>query len=95
MKNENEKFLIDSQFAAWSAKRCSVAPLTDYANNGKYRELPRRKNIYDSSISDESLYIFLRRIQGYTGKLEKIKINDSNLTLTVTLKDATPKKMSS
>ena len=43
--------------------------------------------------SDERLYTDLRRGQGYTGELEKINRNDSNLTLTITLKQAATKKM--
>ena len=81
LTNENDKFLMHRQFVAWYNKGCSIVPLTDYANNEVFRELPRLENIYDLTKSDERLYIDLRRGQGYTGELEKITRNDSNLSL--------------
>ena len=58
------------QFSVWYCPRCSVAPLTDYANNKIYRELPRLNKIYTDI--NERLFLNLRRGQDYTGELEKI-----------------------
>lgn len=41
--NENDRFLLYRQFAAWYTSGCSVAPITDYANNDVYRKLSRLK----------------------------------------------------
>ena len=38
------------------------------------------------------MYLHLRRSKGYTDELENLTKDDSKLTLTVTLKDATTKK---
>ena len=62
------------QFTAWSAKGCTAAPVTDYVNDEIHRELPGLKNIYDSSKSDERLYIDLRRSQGYKKLIKMIQI---------------------
>ena len=91
LKNDNDRFLLYCQFVAWYCSGCSVASLTDYANNEVYRELPRLNTIYTNS--DERLFIDLRRGYDYTGELGKISWNDSNLLLTVTLKAAVQSKM--
>ena len=84
--NNNYSILSEIEFDlsnknVWYTKGCSVATLTEYANNDVYRELPRLRNVYDLKKSDERLYIDLRRSQGYTGELEKINRNNSNLPL--------------
>ena len=71
---------------------CSTAPLTEYRNNDIYQELTTYSN-YFSSRSDEKLYIDLQRSRGYTGELEKLVRNDSNLALTINLKAASAYKM--
>ena len=89
--NESDKFLMYRQFVAWNTEVCSIAPLTEYSNNDAYRELPRLNNSYDKTKSDKHLHIDLRRGHNYICELEKINRNDSNLTLTVTLKQAEKK----
>ena len=81
LTNKSDKFLMYRHFVEWCNKGYSIVPLTDYANNEVVRELPRLENIYDLTKSNERIYIGLRRGQGYTGELEKITRNDSNLSL--------------
>ena len=55
----------------------------------KFQELPKERNYVTNT--DEKLYIDLRRIKGYTDKLEKLTRDNSDLTLTVKLKAAATK----
>ena len=81
-------------FVAWATGGgSSVGPLSQFPNNQIYRELTKYDDYYTFSVSDERLYIDLRRGKGYTNELEKVVRNDSSLALTVTLKDAAVKKM--
>ena len=68
------------------ANDCSITPLTDYANNDVYKELPKQKGFFETSY--EKLFIDLRKSKGYTGELEMLLRDDSDLTLTITLKQA-------
>ena len=45
------------------------------------------------SESDEKIFIDLRRSKGYSGELEKLTRDDSDLTITIMLKEAVKKKM--
>ena len=79
------------QFVAWYCKGSSIIPLSDYVNNLTFQELPDLNNYFTNS--DEKMFIDLRRGKGYTGELEKINRDDSDLTITVTLKATTTKKI--
>ena len=59
------------QFVMWYCKGYSNATLTDYAINLTFQELPYEK-----------LFIDLRRGKDYTGELEKINRDDSDLRIT-------------
>ena len=78
------------QFVAWYCKGSSVIPLSDYVNNLTFQELPDLNDYFTNS--DEKMFIDLRRGKCYTGELEKINRDDSDLTITVTLKATTTKK---
>ena len=56
-----------------------------------YKELPKQKDFFETS--DEKLFIDLRRSKGYTGELEMLLRDDSDLILTITLKQTATKKM--
>ena len=90
LEDKHDKYLLHRQFVAWVCNGCSIALLTDYSNNEVHRELPKQKEYFSSS--DEKLYIDLRRSKGYTGELEILSTNDSDLTLTITLKAAAATK---
>ena len=53
--------------------------------------LNKWKDKYFTS-SDERLYIDLRRSKGHTGEFERVNRNDSDLTVTIELKNALTKK---
>ena len=87
LTDEDAKMIIYKNFVAYVTEGCSTAPLTEYRNNDIYQELTTFDK-YFTSKSDEKIYIVLRRSRGYTGELEKLVRNDSNLALTVNLKQA-------
>ena len=53
--------------------------------------MPKQKDFFETS--DEKLFIDLRRSKGYTGELEMLLRDDSDLILTITLKQTATKKM--
>ena len=69
----------------------SIAPESDFLYNEVRQELPTRKNYF--ATSDERVYIDIRRSKGYTGEFERVNRDDSDLIVTVDLKNATAKKM--
>ena len=94
LTDEHDKCIMCRNFVAWATGQgSSVGPLTQYANNGIYKELIKCENYYNKKKSNQKLYVDLRRGRGYTAELEKIVRNDSSLTLMITLKDAAVKKM--
>ena len=74
-----KRYLLHCKFVIWVCNGCSIAPLTDYANNDVYKELPKQKDFFETS--DEKLFIDLKRSKGYTGELEMLSRDDSDLTL--------------
>ena len=96
LTDEHGKYEIEiyRNFAVWATGQGSSAgPLTQYANNEIYKEQIKYDKYCKAAESDERLDVDRRRGRGYTSELEKIVRNDSSLTLTVTLKNATTKKM--
>ena len=79
-EDEYNKFLLYNQFVVWNCDGCSIAPLSDYANNKVYQELPRFKNLLDKT--EKKLYIDLRRSEGYNNDLENLSRDDSDIKLT-------------
>ena len=93
LTDEHDRYLMYRNFVAWATGGSSIGPLTQFANNPVYKELRKYESYYKVGVSDERLYVDLRRGRGYTNELEKIVRNDSSLTLTVTLKNAAINKM--
>ena len=83
--------MLYSQFVAWYCKGSSIAPLWDYVQNPIYQELSAMSEYFASA--DEKIFIDLRRGKGYTDEIEKLNRDDSNLSVTITLKNAAAKKM--
>ena len=79
-------------FVAYYCEGCSAAPLTQYKNNKIKQELAKEKD-YFGDISDEILYIDMRRSKGNTNELEKLAHSDGGVTFTIQLKQAAVKKM--
>ena len=86
----HDKFLLYLQFAAQYCKRSSIAPLFDYAHNPTFQELPTISQYFTNT--DEKTFIDVRRGKGYTNGLKKINRDESDLSITITLKEATHKK---
>ena len=78
-------------FIAWICNGSSIAPLSDSTHNPIYQEAPRKKKYFTSS--DERLYIDLRRSKGHTGEFELVNHNDSDLTITIELKNPLTKNV--
>ena len=85
------KFLLYNQFVACYCNGSSIAPLSDYANNLVFQELPIISKYFVSS--DKKIFIDLRCGKGYTNKIEKLNRDDSDLTITSKLKAVATKKM--
>ena len=90
INNKNDKYNLYRQFVTWSCNGCYVAPLTDYANNEIYQELPKQNDYFTNS--GKRLYLDLRRSKRYTGELEKLTRADSNVILKIALNASTIKK---
>ena len=67
--------MFHKQFAVWNQNGCSIAPLTGYANNLIYQELPTECEYFTNA--DERIYIDLRDSKEYTGELEKLRRGNS------------------
>ena len=92
VSNEDGKHWLYQMFVAYYCEGCSAAPLTQYKNNKIKQELAKEKD-YFGDISDEILYIDMRRSKGNTNELEKLACNDGGVTFTIQLKQAAVKKM--
>ena len=77
---------------AYNSSGCSAAPLTQYRNNEIQQEL-KSEEAYFGNESGKKIYIDMRRSKGYTDELEKLTRNDSDVSITVTLKAAATKKL--
>ena len=77
------------QFVACYWKYSGIVLLSDYAYNPTFQEFTKINKCFQ--YGDEKMFINLRRGMGYTGELEKINRNDSDLIVTVTLKAASTK----
>ena len=89
--NKGDKHWLYLMFVAYLCDGCTAAPLTEYANNEIFQELPKEQNYFTKT--DEKLYIDIRRSKGYIDELEKLTQDDSDLTLTIKLKAAVTKKL--
>ena len=75
----------------WYCKGSSIAPLSDYVHNPIFQELPTPSKYFTNA--DKKVIIDLRRGKGYTNEIEKLNRDDSDLPVTITLKNAAAKKM--
>ena len=91
LEDEEDRFTLYNAFVAWVTKSSSIVPESDYIYNEIRQELPNRNNCFTNS--DERVYIDIRRSKGYTGEFERVNRDDSDLVVTVDLKNAAIKKM--
>ena len=90
-EDEEDRFVLYNAFVAWVTKGSSIVPESDYLYNETRQQLPNRNTYFTNS--DEKVYIDIRRSKGYTGEFERVNRDDSDLVVTVDLKNAAAKKM--
>ena len=91
LTDEEDRYVLYNAFLAWTIKGSSIVPEADYLYNKTKQELPNRNTYFTES--DEKVYIDIRRSKGYTGEFERVNRDDSDLIVTVNLKQAATKKM--
>ena len=91
LEDEEDRYMLYNSFVAWTTKSLSIVPESDYMYNEIRQELPTRNKYFTDS--DERVYINIRRSKVYTGEIERVNRDDSDLTVTVDLKAAATKKM--
>ena len=87
----HNKFLLYNQFVVQYCKGCSIAPLSDYANNPVFQELHSQSKYF--TFADKKIFIDLRCGKGYTNKIKKLNRNDRDLAITIQLKTAAMKRI--
>ena len=91
LEDEEDRLTLYNAFVAWVTKGSSIVPESYYIYNEIRQGLPNRNNYFTNS--DERVYIDIRHSKGYTGEFERANRDDSDLVVTVDLKDAAVKKM--
>ena len=91
LEDEEDRFVLYNAFVAWVTKGSSIVPESDYLYNEVRQQLPNRNTYFTDS--DEKVYIDIRRSKGYTGEFERVNRDDSDLVVTVDLKNAATHKM--
>ena len=86
LTDSEDQYTLHNAFTAWVCDGSSIASQSDYAYNKTYQRLPKIDKYF--SEADERVYIDIRRSKGYTGELERVKRDYSDLTVTVALKAA-------
>ena len=91
LEDEEDRFVLYNSFVAWVTNGSSIVPESDYIYNEIMQELPNRNTYFTDS--DEKVYIDIRRSKGFTGEFERVNRDDSDLVVTVDLKNTAAKKM--
>ena len=91
LEDEEDRYTLYNAFVAFVTEGSSIVAESEYMNNQVRQELPNRNTYFTDS--DERVYIDIRRSKGFTGELERVNRDDSDLTVTVDLKAAATKKM--
>ena len=91
LEDEEDRFVLHNSFVAWVTNGSSIVPESDYIYNEIMQELPNRNTYFTDS--DQKVYIDIRRSKGFTGEFERVNRDNSDLVVTVDLKNAAAKKM--
>ena len=91
LEDEEDRYTLYNAFVAFVTEGSSIVAESEYMNNEVRQELPNRNTYFTDS--DERVYIDIRCSKGFTGELERVNRDDSDLTVTVDLKAAATKKM--
>ena len=92
LTREDDKNMLHKMLVAHSCDGYNSAPLTQYKNSQIYQEIPEEDKFTDNE-RDDRIYIDMRRSKRYTDELEKINCDDSDIALTISLKEAAAKKL--
>ena len=92
LTREDDKNMLYKMLVAHSCDGYNSAPLTQYKNSQIYQEIPEEDKFTDNE-RDDRIYIDMRRSKRYTDELEKINRDDSDIALTISLKEAAAKKL--
>ena len=90
LEDEEDRYTLYNAFVAFVTEGSSIVAESEYMNNEVRQELPNRNTYFTDS--DEHVYIDIGRSKGFTGELERVNRDDSDLTVTVDLKAAATKK---
>ena len=91
LEDEEDCHTLYNAFVAFVTKGSSIAAESDYMHNEVRQQLPNRNTYFTDS--DEHVYIDIRCSKGFTGELERVNRDDSDLTVTIDLKNAAVKKL--
>ena len=91
LEDEEDRHTLYNAFVAFVTNSSSIVAESDYMHNEVRQQLPNRNTYFTDS--DERVYIDIRRSKGFTGELERVNRDDSDLTVTIDLKNAAVKKM--
>ena len=91
LEDEEDRFVLYNAFRAWVTKGSSIVSNDGYIHNETAQQLPSRSDYFTNS--DERVYIDLRRSKGFTGEFERVYRDDSELSVTIDLKNAAADKM--
>ena len=91
LEDEEDRYTLYNAFVAFVTEGSGIVAESEYMNNEVRQELPNRNTYFTDS--DERVYIDIRHSKGFTGELERVNRDDSDLTVTVDLKAAATKKM--
>ena len=91
LEDEEDRFVLFNAFRAWVTKGSSIVSDNEYIHNETAQQLPSQSDYFTNS--DERVYIDLRRSKGFTGELERVNRDDSELSVVMDLKNAAADKM--
>ena len=91
LSDNHGKYLLYSSFTAWICEGSSIAPLLDYAHNKTCQKVVRKEKYFTDS--DERLDVDLRRGKRQTGEFKRVNRDNSDLTMTIELKNPATKKI--
>ena len=91
LEDKEDRYTLHNEFVVWVTNSSSIVPESNFRYNKARQELPNRSMHFTDS--DKHVYIDIRRSKSYTGELERVNRDDSDLSVTVDLKAAAAKKM--
>ena len=91
LEDEEDRYVLYNAFRAWVTNGSSIVSDDGYVHNETAQQLPTMSSYFTDS--DERVYIDLRRSKGFTDEFERVNRDDSDLSVTIDLKNAADDKM--